>query len=960
MNPAAEVPGLIAFHADVSGESRDDHGRWTSGGGSSGGDPFEVHGSKPASRLKFLKENISQPRLSEEVLHKELSSLDTLPLKDLREVADSLGIKKLLTGLKKADSLEQIKSHLVDVWEIKQAQNRDNIGPQKSYSTKDIPEEVKDAFHHIANEVRYTTLQNGENTVPITELRQAVKDSLGPNYSDSKFNNSIQGLLESKHFKPSTSGNHPPEEDLSKGREPFNALENGSNYQRPGEDAYLDRIKPSKVLPQKELESKLNDVIDGLSKTEKNSTIGMVPVPEVREAIEKELGSYYASHKVFDEAMLNLRRSKTHKLVSIDDPSKYERPFLNKTIKSVGEMFGHIEPTQVKSDHAEFAEKLIALKGQELHAVDNLLDNASQVVLQVLNEVSKSAVERAVANRVVDVQLFNRQERNKLVDVFASITAMANLLGRVRVQEMLSNLAKEDDEIPFSSHAETSPFAIFDFEGMRRIRGEVYQGSIAAIFDETTGNVAGGLTIPPSGIIPIGGFDLVPPAAAIDYFTNLVPELSPINSHAFEALARRDGFTLAVTTEQTLLKKVQDALAEGLKGGTNSAFDVQDILDDVGVTPKNPQYAEMVTRTNNMDAFNTGYEDEIRSPDVKDYFPVWQYLGIRDGRQGHDHEPHFDLYYPNTVTFAVIRGKRVYNCRCCPNAIDKYTWQDLQERGARVETNFASFAERDVSGESRDDHGRWTSGGGSSGGDPFEVHGSKPASRLKFLKENISHPDIDGMLVHKEISTVDDLPKKQLQEIGESLGIGEKLSSLKNKEEYRVAIKNHIVDAWEKSHSGKPSEQKPIVKSPLPSDEQNIIDDPKESLENRLNAAANGDVHTFDKIVNDPEKSEKFQAAGGENNEYFRNIFNNYRDLVRASASGFSVKTLDKRLGEMDSKIKSAISGLSAFPELESVANWYRETWDKLKPDIVQDIENRLNISNKETQSLRLVAHQPK
>ncbi|MFO0937846.1 MAG: NUDIX domain-containing protein [Gemmataceae bacterium] len=94
---------------------------------------------------------------------------------------------------------------------------------------------------------------------------------------------------------------------------------------------------------------------------------------------------------------------------------------------------------------------------------------------------------------------------------------------------------------------------------------------------------------------------------------------------------------------------------------------------------------DMVFRTNAIDAYNTGADDERQDPDVAEAFPVWQYLGIEDGRQGKDHEPHFGKYYPASVTFNQVRGDRPFNCRCSQRVVSKREWGRLQAAGARVE-----------------------------------------------------------------------------------------------------------------------------------------------------------------------------------------------------------------------------------------------------------------------------------
>lgn len=116
------------------------------------------------------------------------------------------------------------------------------------------------------------------------------------------------------------------------------------------------------------------------------------------------------------------------------------------------------------------------------------------------------------------------------------------------------------------------------------------------------------------------------------------------------------------------------------------------ILADAGVHPSNPQYSDMVIRTNMKDALNVGADMERQDPDIAETFPCWQYVGIEDGREGSDHRPKFGRYYPNSASFTEVRGKRPYNCRCDQIPIDKWEWAEKLARGARVETSWRDAA----------------------------------------------------------------------------------------------------------------------------------------------------------------------------------------------------------------------------------------------------------------------------
>jgi hypothetical protein len=177
------------------------------------------------------------------------------------------------------------------------------------------------------------------------------------------------------------------------------------------------------------------------------------------------------------------------------------------------------------------------------------------------------------------------------------------------------------------------------------------------------------------------------PEAAVAYFTGLVPELG-IDPRRFAGEQRRRAFTLAASTNRVLTGRVQAAIAAGLKQNRSTAdvtADITRLMDAAGVSHRNPQYAEMVFRTNANDCFQTGLWEEAQAPDVADLFPVWEYLGIDDHRAGKDHRPHFGLYYPRRATFADVRGPRPFNCRCSLRWVDSFEWDDLRAAGKRVE-----------------------------------------------------------------------------------------------------------------------------------------------------------------------------------------------------------------------------------------------------------------------------------
>ena len=179
------------------------------------------------------------------------------------------------------------------------------------------------------------------------------------------------------------------------------------------------------------------------------------------------------------------------------------------------------------------------------------------------------------------------------------------------------------------------------------------------------------------------------PEKAVEYFKGLIPMLGT-NPHRFGVDQRRRAFTLAAATDEVVLDRVQGAIQGMLETGKDVGRGhvvVQDILDAAGVSTRSPQYSEMVVRTNLVDSYNVGADEERQDPDVADTFPVWRYVGILDGRQRPEHEIHFDSYYPNAVSFAAVRDSvklSPWHCRCGQIPIDKWAWAKLQEQGASI------------------------------------------------------------------------------------------------------------------------------------------------------------------------------------------------------------------------------------------------------------------------------------
>jgi hypothetical protein len=273
-----------------------------------------------------------------------------------------------------------------------------------------------------------------------------------------------------------------------------------------------------------------------------------------------------------------------------------------------------------------------------------LLAEAKRDGAEVFAAACESAVNRLLANaNPLDADvLFTDEELADIADALSRGIATADLLGRVRVRRR-AEMAKGK-------------------EGFAESDGDPFD-----VFEEAVPSLA--------------------PEAAVGYFTRLVPALGK-SVVRYGPRLDRHAFTLAVASDQVILDRVKAAILKELTTGEKALPAVQDILDAAGVSVKNPQYSEMVVRSNVLSALNEGQAAELAEPEMQEAFPVWMYDGIRDGRQGKDHEPHFGKYFPSTTTFSEVRGPRIFNCRCGHTPIYKGLWEDMQRRGVRVETQW--------------------------------------------------------------------------------------------------------------------------------------------------------------------------------------------------------------------------------------------------------------------------------
>lgn len=269
-----------------------------------------------------------------------------------------------------------------------------------------------------------------------------------------------------------------------------------------------------------------------------------------------------------------------------------------------------------------------ALAGPHGKRAAELMTAAQTTGREVLAKLTEAAVGRLLKepNPLAAAVLFDDTELKQIADSLSATTATADLLGRARVRR-LAEAAQKRGQGRATFAEPDDPFAVFEES-------------------------------PPA----------LPPVQAADYFRRLVPTLG-IDPKRFGPLFDRQAFTLAVAADDVLLQKVKQVIQEQISRGSRpeAVADIRQALDEAGVTPRNPQYAEAVYRTNMNDSFLQGQMSEMADPVMQEIFPAWEYHAIVDGRARATHAARNTKLFPSHVSFAEVRGTEagdVINCRC--------------------------------------------------------------------------------------------------------------------------------------------------------------------------------------------------------------------------------------------------------------------------------------------------------
>ncbi len=284
-----------------------------------------------------------------------------------------------------------------------------------------------------------------------------------------------------------------------------------------------------------------------------------------------------------------------------------------------------------------------------------LLARVLRAGTRTLADLARSAVTRWLQHGpgvlLSTVHLFNRDEAAALADSLAATTGTAEMLGRALVRDHQRRVLRR--------HGLTEAV-----------------DAASEVLHEALGS----------------GTPVLSPERAVEYFKGLVPTLGT-DPDRFGQDQRRRAFTLAAATDEETLSRVQTAVRDRLEKGDSvdgGAKAVQAVLDQAGVTVRNPQYAEMVYRTNAVESMNQGAWEEMQDPDVRDTFPAWRYEAVVDSRSRPEHAARNGRMYAASVPFSVVRGTTpadVCNCRCTFTPVDKWDLQDMLARGAVLLTS---------------------------------------------------------------------------------------------------------------------------------------------------------------------------------------------------------------------------------------------------------------------------------
>lgn len=220
----------------------------------------------------------------------------------------------------------------------------------------------------------------------------------------------------------------------------------------------------------------------------------------------------------------------------------------------------------------------------------------------------------------------------QLGDLLARHLAASNLLGRLHIARV--GLVKTKRPVHLATSSRLRNFAEADAQG-------------------DTFNVGFSFNLPPTG--------------AVDYLR----DLTPVTRDLFDGLTsqyRNDAFTVAGVSDQRLIAKIRDALADTLaKGESPSDFRkaVNELTSDAGVEQLAAFELDTVFQTNSGKAYSAGRLEQMREPSLMEALPYWQYWTAGDFRVRPAHAA-LDGFCARAIDPVWLRiyPPNGYNCRC--------------------------------------------------------------------------------------------------------------------------------------------------------------------------------------------------------------------------------------------------------------------------------------------------------
>ena len=335
------------------------------------------------------------------------------------------------------------------------------------------------------------------------------------------------------------------------------------------------------------------------------------------------------------------------------------------------------------------AKEEVALAGQDGAKAEELLKEAKRQGSATLSALLGRALRRHLSNGPqIAGPLFDDAEMAELAKAFEATCGTADLLGRARIRE------KQQDERAVDASGGISQAA------MSRPQTQAFGGYDSAPINALTAPLRREFL----AFADIPAIKPFPPARALAYFRRLVPSLD-VHPERFGQEQARRAFTLAGNTSLVLREKVQKAISDMIAEGDIPKGDaaVGRLLERTGCSRKNPVYAELVWRTNMIDAYQQGAQEELRHPDVLPDFPAWEWVAVDDNRLRDSHRKlAFDEYgkpriYPSSITFQQVRDRHGYDGyqdRCNFKPLHKTELQRRLARGERLSTFAEVFGER--------------------------------------------------------------------------------------------------------------------------------------------------------------------------------------------------------------------------------------------------------------------------